>query len=97
MSVTHRHMQFGLKVAVLFAQNCRWELESIETSIPGANQTVFRSQNDRWGLEPIETDNSVPKDAVLQSKSTDEGGDPLRLVILMLSTLLFIHKTTGEV
>ena len=39
----------------------------------------------------------LPKDAVLQPKYTDEGGDPWRLVIVMLSTLLYMHKMTGHV
>ena len=48
----------GYKVAVLNAQNHRWELEPIETSYSGANHAVLQAQNDRWGLGPKETCNS---------------------------------------
>ena len=45
----------------------------------------------------METCNSGPKDAILHAKTTEEGCDPWRLVILVLVTLFFIHKPTGEV
>ena len=48
-------------------------------------------------MGPMETINSGPKVAVLLAKTTDEGWDPLILVILMLSPLFFMHKATGEV
>ena len=38
---------FGLKVAVLNAQNHRWGLEQIETSNSGTNYAVLCAQNDR--------------------------------------------------
>ena len=58
---------------------------------------VLHAQNDRWYLGPLETCYSGPKVDVLHTKTTDEGGDPLRLVFLMLIMLFFMHKTTGEV
>ena len=45
----------------------------------------------------IETCNSGPEVAVLHAKTTDEGWDPYRLVFLVLITLFFKHKMTGEV
>ena len=62
-----------------------------------ASHAVLHAQNDRWGLVPLETCKSGPKVAVLQAKTTDEGWDPYRLVIVMLSTLLYMNKTTGHV
>ena len=69
----------------------------IKTSNSGANHVVLYAQNDRLGLGPIETFNSGAKVAVLHAKNTDESWDNLRLVILKLSTLFCMHKTTGEV
>ena len=67
---------------------------SIETSNSDANNAVLNAQNDRRGLGPIETCNSGLKVAVLHAKTTDEGWN---LVILMLSTLLYMYKMTGHV
>ena len=63
----------------------------------GGNYAVLHAQNDRWGLVPLETCKSGPNVAVLRAKTTDEGWDPQRLVFLMLSTLLYMHKMTGHV
>ena len=49
---------FGLKVAVLTAENHKWGLEPIETINSGANHADLNAQNDRWGLVSIETCNS---------------------------------------
>ena len=40
---------------------------------------------------------SSPKVAVLHTKTTDEGWDPQRHVVLVLITLYYLHKTTGDV
>ena len=69
----------------------------METTNSGANHANLHAQNDRWSLVPIETYNSCPKSAVLHAKTTDEGWDPQRLVIPMLSTLFYMHKMTGHV
>ena len=69
----------------------------METSISAANHTVFHAQINRRSLGPIETCNSGPKVAVLIAQTENEGWDPHRLVILMLITLFFMHKSTGEV
>ena len=69
----------------------------MQTSNSGTNQAVLNPQNDRRGLGPIDTCNSGPKVAVLHAETTDEGWDPSRLVILILSTLFSMHKSTGEV
>ena len=45
----------------------------------------------------METSDSDANHAVLQAKPTEEGWVPQRLVILMLSPLLYMHKTTGHV
>ena len=81
----------------MHAQNDRWGLGTIETINSDASHAVLHAQNDRWGLVPLETCKSGPKVAVLQAKTTDEGWDTERLVIVMLSTLLYMHKTTGHV
>ena len=57
----------------------------------------FASKNQSWGRGHIEASNSDANHAVLNAKTTDEGWDPQRLVILMLSTLLYMHKMTGHV
>ena len=85
----------GATHAVLKAQNGRWGLVLTETSISGGNHAVLHAQNDRWGLVPIETCNSGPKVAVLHAKTTDEGWDTYRQVILVLSTLFYMHKMTS--
>ena len=69
----------------------------METSISGANHSVFHAQITRRSLGPIDTCNSDPKVAVLHAKSTDKGWEPQRLVILMLISLFYMHKTTAEV
>ena len=45
----------------------------------------------------METSDSDANHAVLHAKTTEEGWDPKRLVILMLSPLLYMHKMTGHV
>ena len=45
----------------------------------------------------METCNSGSKVPALQAKTTDEGWDPQRLVALMLGTLFYMLKITGEV
>ena len=45
----------------------------------------------------METSDSYANHAVLNAKTTEEGWDPLRLVILMLGTLFCMQKITGEV
>ena len=69
----------------------------METSISAANHAVFHAQFNWRSLGPIETCNSGPKVAVLIAKTANEGWDPYRLVILMLITLFFMHKSTSEV
>ena len=44
----------------------------------------------------IETCDSGPEVADLQAKTTGDAWDPQRLVILVLITLFFMYKTTGE-
>ena len=97
MSGIYRDLLFRSKSRCFASKNYRKGLRPIESCNSGANHDDLHTQSDRWGVGPIETYNSVPKDAVLQSKSTDEGGDSWTLVILMLSTLLYIHKKTGHV
>ena len=67
-----------------------------ETSHSGANHAVFQAQNDRSCLGPIESCYSGPEGAVLHAKTTGGVLDPQRLVILVLKTLFWMHKTTGE-
>ena len=69
----------------------------MEISNSGANCAVSHAQIDRRSLVTLETCNSDLKDAVLRAKTTDEGWNPLRLVILMLMALFCTHKTTGVV
>ena len=69
----------------------------MQTSNSGANRAVLYLQNDRRGQGPIDTCDSGPKVALLHTKNTDDGGEQKRLVFLMLSTLLYMHKTTGHV
>ena len=45
----------------------------------------------------METSDSDANHSVLHANTTEEGCDPYRLVILMLSPLLYMHKTTGHV
>ena len=87
----------GHNVAVLNAQIHRWGQGHIETSYSGANHAVLHANNDRWGLGPTQTCKSGTKVAVLHAKTTDEGWNLYWLVLLVLSTLFCIHKSTGEV
>ena len=48
------------------------------------------------GQGPIQTCRSGPKVAVLHAKSSSEVCDPQRLVFLVLKSLFFMHKTTGD-
>ena len=75
----------------------RLGLGPIETSSFGANHTALQTQNDRWCLGLIEICYSGPKVAVLNARNTDKGWDPQRQVILVLITLYYMHKTTGDV
>ena len=68
----------------------------MENSDSGANHAVLHAQNDRWGLGPIETSNSGHNVAVLHAKTANEDWNPYRLVIMMLITLFWMHKTTDE-
>ena len=68
----------------------------IETSDSGANHAVFQAQNDMSCLGRIETCYSGPEGAVLHAKTTGGVLDPQRLVILVLKTLFWMYKTTGE-
>ena len=45
----------------------------------------------------METSDSDANHAVLKAKTSEEGRDLSGLVILMLSPLLYMHKTTGHV
>ena len=69
----------------------------MEISNSGATCAVSHAQINGRCLGHIETCNSGPKVAVLIAKTTNEGWDPQRLVFLMLITLFFLHKSTGEV
>ena len=71
-------------------------MEHIETSNSVAKVAVFHAQNDSFCLGLLESCYSGPKVAVLHAKNTHEGWDAWRLIILMLSTLFSMHKTTGE-
>ena len=79
------------------SKNQRWGLGPIETSYSGANHAGLHAQNDRWGVVPIETCNSGPRVAVLHAEATDEGWDPSTLVLLALITMVWMHKTTGDI
>ena len=69
----------------------------IETSYSSANHAVLHAPNGRWGLGTIGTCISSPKLAVLHAKTRYESWNKLRLVILNLSMLFCMHKSTGEV
>ena len=69
----------------------------IETSYSSANHAVLHAPNGRWGLGTIGTCNSSPKVAVLHAKTRYESWNKVRLVILNLSMLFCMHKSTGEV
>ena len=101
MSGTIRELLFRSKSRCFASKNHKWGLGPIETSNSDARHAVLyavlNAKNNRWRLGPIETCNSGPKVAVLHAKTTDEGWDPLRLVILMLITLFCMHNMTGEV
>ena len=72
-------------------------MEQIEPTISGANHAVVHAQNNRSCPGPIETCYSGPKIALLHPKTTDQGWDPLKLVIQKLGTLFCLHKISGEV
>ena len=69
----------------------------METSNSDATHAALQVQNGRWNLGPIEICYLVPNVAVLHAKTTEEGWDPLGLVIQVLITLFSMHKTTGYV
>ena len=79
------------------AQNHWRGLGPIQTCRSSAKDLVLNAQNHRWRLGLIETSNSGPYHAVLHAKTTDDGWEPQRPVILILGTLLCMHKITGEV
>ena len=70
---------------------------TLETSNSDAKHAVLQAQSHRWGLGPMETCKSGAKVSVLHAKTTDEGWDSYRLVILVLTTLFCMQKSTGEV
>ena len=84
------------KVAVLNAQNHRWKLGPIDNCPSGSKLAVLHSQINRRCLGPIETCNSCPRIDVLHANTKNEGWDLYRLVILMLKSLIWMHKTTDE-
>ena len=96
MSGTLRDLLFKSKSRCFACKNHRWGLGPIETSNSCAKVAVFHAQNDRFCLGLLETCYSGPKVAVMHAKNIHEGWDPWRLVILMLSTLFCMNKTTGE-
>ena len=96
MSGTHRELLFGSKSRCFECKNLRWGLGPIETRNSGANHAVFQAQDERSYLGPIETYYSGPEGAVLHAKTTGGVLDQQRLVILVLKSLFFMHKTTHE-
>ena len=97
MPWTHRALLFRSISRCFASKNHTWGLGPIDTRSSDARHTVLHAQKDRWGLVSLEICKSGPKVAVLRANTTDEGWDRLRLVILMLSTLLYMHKTTRHV
>ena len=88
---------FGPKVAILNVRSHRWGLETKETSFSCANYALLHAQNDRWCLGHIEICSFGPKAAILHEKNTDEGSDQYKQVILVLGTLFWMQKITGDV
>ena len=68
----------------------------IETSNSDAKHAVLHAQHDRSCLGPIEACYSGPEVVVLHAETTGGVLDPQRLLILVLKSLFFILKTTGE-
>ena len=68
----------------------------IDTSYSDAKHAVLHAQNERSCLGPIETCYSGPKDAVLHTKTTDGVLVPQRLLIQVIKSRFYMHKTTGE-
>ena len=97
MSGTHRDLLIWSKSGWFASKNQTWGLGPIETSDSDANHAVLHAQNDRWVMGPVESSNSSTIDAVLHEKPTDKGWDPYREVILLLSTLFYMHKMTGHI
>ena len=96
MSGTHRDLLFRPIIRSFASKNHRWGLGPIETSNCDTKHAVVHAQNDRSCLGPIETCYSGPEVAVLHAKTTGGVLDPQRLVILVLKSLFWMHKTTGE-
>ena len=68
----------------------------METRNSDAKHYFVHVQNDRSCLGPIETCYYCPEVAVLHAKTTGGVLDPQRFVILVLKSLFYMHKTTGE-
>ena len=66
----------------------------IETIDSGHNDAVVNAENHRWGLRPIETCNSDANHVVLHAQNNRWGLGPIDTTILVLITLLSMHKTT---
>ena len=96
MSWTHRDLLFGSKSRCFTCKKHRWGQGPIETSESDAKHAVVHAQGDRSCLGPIETCYSGPEVAVLHGKTTGGVWDPQRLVILVLKSLFYMHKTTCE-
>ena len=96
-SGTHRDLLFGSKSRCFSSKNHWWGLGPIEISISDAKHALVHAQNDRSCLGNIETCYSGPEVAVLHAKATGGVLDPQKPQILVLKSLFFIHKTTGEV
>ena len=65
-------------------------------SISDAKHAVVHAQNDMCCLGPREICYSGPEVTVLRAKTTSGVLDTERLVIPVLKSLFFMHKTTGE-
>ena len=96
MSGTHRDLIFGSKSRCFASKKNRWGLGHIETSNSDARYAVLHVENHRWVLGTTETYYSDPEDAVCLQKPQVGSIHLQRLVILVLKSLFYIHKTTGE-
>ena len=89
-------LYFCTKRRCFAIKSLRWGRGPIETSKSDAKHAVVHAQCDRSFLGPIETRYSRPEVAVLHWKTTDGVWDPKRHIILVLKSLFYMHKTTGE-
>ena len=69
----------------------------METSNSGSNHPVLHVQNDRWGLGPLRLVILVQKSLFCMHKTNGEGWNPYGPDTLVLSTLLYVLKTTDVV